>query len=736
MTFPLILKQVLIIFDNRVASISQYISLFIICFISSPIALNIGDFFLIPILISLYFLYVTILHLNKLFCNFKKIIIIFSIIILSNLFWIIPLGYSYKEVYGMGFVYASNFTNSLFDAPILKGFTLNEYYWFRMGTSSGSLYYPYSQWYALLSEVIIVSFLIFICFRLASTKIKREYLGKAGFFLFIFIIGVFLSKGTASPIGQIYSFLLRNSKYFGIYRASDLKFPYIVVIGLSYIISLALYGIEKGKSFKIKSKLKINYGIIVFIYFSICVVILGLPFINGSVIPDRQKDLSSIKITVPSYWQKYASTVSSDKLLGRILLFPKNFASEDNYFWGYSGTWFTDNLINQSSIGYKQSSGNSIQERNFDLDKIIYDFYEKNNKSAFLKSLSLFNIKSVLQRNDLDMSYGVSVDTIKNILRVYDKNKVIKFLSENLFNEKQFGQLISFKVPDKYLLPKFYIPNYIFFAKDRNLNTLESIISKDTFNVASAIYVNDKNNKILSNSLMTNNNNTIIEFKEVNPTKFRLIMHNVKGLTPLVFSESYSNQWKIYIENNNQTASGNIDIREIKSLYKITDQYSYQIDLNSLKDYVSRNLITTLGDYKEKKDELVIFDGLKQKVKSSGKYNIDFVSKNYYGTIQNNNLQNGFLWETWFNFQSANRQINKTHGEINGYANLWLIDPHKICSDKGLCAKNKDGSYDIQIIVDYYPQGFIYIGLILSILVSIGGVFYLVYKKVYDKKIL
>jgi hypothetical protein len=100
------------------------------------------------------------------------------------------------------------------------------------------------------------------------------------------------------------------------------------------------------------------------------------------------------------------------------------------------------------------------------------------------------------------------------------------------------------------------------------------------------------------------------------------------------------------------------------------------------------------------------------------KYNVDFISKNYQGTIQNDNLPNGNFRETWFK-----KPLSKeNHLMANGYANSWIIDTNKVCeaqseklpSDNSFCTKNSDGSYDFEIVVEFWPQRLYYLGLIIS----------------------
>ena len=128
------------------------------------------------------------------------------------------------------------------------------------------------------------------------------------------------------------------------------------------------------------------------------------------------------------------------------------------------------------------------------------------------------------------------------------------------------------------------------------------------------------------------------------------------------------------------------------------------------------------------------------------KYNIDFISKNFQGTIQNNNLPKGKFYETWlagklgeknngitqkiFSLVQNNsiKQLpEENHLTANGYANSWLIETDKICSQTDFCVKNPDGTYDFELVVEFWSQRLFYIGLFVSGITLFGCLGYLMY---------
>jgi hypothetical protein len=91
-------------------------------------------------------------------------------------------------------------------------------------------------------------------------------------------------------------------------------------------------------------------------------------------------------------------------------------------------------------------------------------------------------------------------------------------------------------------------------------------------------------------------------------------------------------------------------------------------------------------------------------------YSIDFISRDFQGTIQNDNLPNGVFYETWL---EEPVDSNRNHLMANGYANSWIIDPVAVYKD-GNGKRNPNGSYDFELIIEFWPQRLFYIGAIIS----------------------
>jgi hypothetical protein len=187
--------------------------------------------------------------------------------------------------------------------------------------------------------------------------------------------------------------------------------------------------------------------------------------------------------------------------------------------------------------------------------------------------------------------------------------------------------------------------------------------------------------------------------------------------------------------------------------------------------------VSTLGDIGNKEIKHMKYENGKEKLDYVEKYKIDFVSKNFQDTIQNDNLPSGPFYETWLAKKvhrppSTDRSLQSTvyhllslnnnsyqlpddnHLMVNGYANSWIIDPKEICSSNiqpqtsnisplasnsksltsNFCTINPDGSYDFEMLVEFWPQRLFYIGLFISGLTLLGCLSYLGYTYIRTKK--
>jgi len=258
------------------------------------------------------------------------------------------------------------------------------------------------------------------------------------------------------------------------------------------------------------------------------------------------------------------------------------------------------------------------------------------------------------------------------------------------------------------------------FFENQNVGKADKLESLSSYNTESF------NNK---------NKLPILEFEKINLTKYRIRVHSATGEFPLVFSESFHDGWKNYLVKSSKVHKVESSLNE----YKIIDGNSDdQASREELADFIQKGWVTDLGSTKEReiKHQKSNEEKQKEELDYIEKYKIDFISKNFQDTIQNDNLPKGNIFETWFK-----KPINdENHLMVNGYANAWIVDTSAICdkqqatSDKSFCVQNEDGSYDFEMVVEFWPQRLFYVGAFISLATLLACISYLGYDYFRRKK--
>lgn len=192
-----------------------------------------------------------------------------------------------------------------------------------------------------------------------------------------------------------------------------------------------------------------------------------------------------------------------------------------------------------------------------------------------------------------------------------------------------------------------------------------------------------------------------VEYRRINPTKYRIRLHRARGDTPLVFGEGYSHGWRIY-PIAYQAREKMVPI--VKEYVAALGNERYQADTVEEKEFAVRGWISETG--KEN-------------------HGVRFISKRYLGAIQNDNLPDGPLTETW----NLSPFSEERHIKVNGYANGWLIDVAQLCSDQQVCHQNDDGSFEVELVMEFWPQQVFYFGLAITGLTLLFSVAFLLWPR-------
>jgi len=660
----------------------------------------------------------------------KKLYTLFLIIFcLFNLWWVIrPLSFFESSAYISANSPANNDILKIIeykDMSFLNIFRLQGFW-----ATNYPEYFPYGSYY-FTNPLIIISSIAIFGLPLFLLLFKKERKNQMALVLILFLcIFIFVTKGVHFPFNQIYQWLIDNS-VFRMFRSPE-KFYFLVVLSLTIIL-----GIFQIKCYKYKKLL----GSILSIILLASILINAYPFLFNKIIPNNNVFNSMTIITsdinasffkkyysIPETYLKGSNKINSYRLDGKNLIFPDNpnnvFSSWTVYNWSAIGLDPLWNLLGSSPYLILNNNGNSMGINPISSEFLIsyYDEYESNFYAYFLKIgnyLSIVNSKYIIFRldNNHEDVYKNKISK-KQIFDELNTNKNIELITS-------FGSFYIYELNSSFFLPHFYTPQNIILS-NQSTEALPEIVSQDNYQIRSAIYFTNQTSNI-NKSILTNlsskiDNTPILEFKKINPTKYRVFVHNATQEFPLVFSESFHNGWKAYqVDYTKDNLNTNL-----LNNYKILDgNEGDQATKEEINQFIEQDLITSLGYGEERIIKHMKWEDNKEKLDYEENYTIDFISKNFQGTIQNDNLPKGHFYETWLQKPIVNES---NHLIANGYANSWIINITEICeTTPNKCIKNSDGSYDLELIIEFWPQRLFYLGLFISGTTFLCCIGYLIY---------
>lgn len=717
-TFFFFILSVYLFFRYHLEKKPVYLILFqlvvMIMFMDFHMALLAMVFILSYLFIEFFYEWIYRKKINKnLFYEIFKIITLF---LLFNSYWIITNINSFFNSNGSIFVSYDNanstdgYLNAIFKLTS-PSFNL---ILSQIKNLSSSLFYSFDTVGSFIMLGLFIAGIFFI------QKEEKERIKRTLSIMFVqFIIFISLSLGQKNPLG-IFNFLWEYVPFFKIFRNFE-KFNRLIIPIFIIIISYSLIKIFTAKK---------NYGKV---FTGIVLVVMLIKF--TPYFYDFKKYLP---YKIPDYYYDFYKFTKIDKLQGKVQVLPiiTNYVgftwSNQDYDMQEPITYFTDKSISVNGATYNPNSEELTNE------KISQLFSEGNQKNLF--GLTSFrNIKYFVIRNDLQK-------------RSLDKNKVDmeKFSAAASQNDelkliRKFGQLDLYSADDAHFLPHFYVPKKIITSR-RSTEELARIFSGDSYDTFSAVFFSkqDDNKKTPLDTLnYQKSSNLSLEFKEINPTKYRIKIHRASGTFPLIFSESFHEGWKTYLAKPSQKVRSKKKEVSLSS-YKILDgNKEDQATEEELISFIKNGRITTLGNGKEKEIIHKKRENIKERKNYVEKYKIGFISRDICGTLQNDNLPDGNIFETWLAKSSKNKEersgdlfnLNKdvvelseeNHLMANGYANSWVINPKDLCDRGNSCIKNPDGTYDFEMIVEFWPQRLFYVGLAVSALTLLGCITYLGY---------
>lgn len=539
--------------------------------------------------------------------------------------------------------------------------------------------YNFLSFYYHLPYVYIFLFIPFfiIFYWLISKKYKNHVNKVIYFLLFVLILLIMLLKGVTPPFKNILIYCFDYLPFCSVFKTAPEKFGVFFV----FLFSLLLFYI-----------LKTLKNSPIFFAFMLYVAIVSVPFFTGNFIPDNK--IADNKYSTPKFIEKPAfrqfwHDMKLKYLDARILSLPSylNYAvmihlHGQKYFLGIDPI-----LMNIPQPFIADYSSNNYIDLFLKLDS---PYHQKMLGSASIRYIVL----------DKDQTSWIGKLTDQSLSEV-----------ENILNHKypllaDYGDIRVYANPD--FLPHLYIPS-VLIRSSLAIEKLSQITNSSSFDLKSAIFNKSENIPLLFANKKSNQidigNTPQVEFKKINSTKYRVIIHNAKTPFPLVFSELYHDQWMLYLKKINHPQ---VTLDSVPKTYQILpSNIEDQPTKEEVNQFIKQGFLSRTGS--------------------------QFISKNFNGTIQNNNLGNGEVYETWL-FNEALMVPKNMHFLVNDNANSWIIDPQKLCSNSNFCLPEPNGTYTLEFVIEFWPQRFFYITVGITVFVLITTAFLFIFLRGFQKK--
>lgn len=348
-------------------------------------------------------------------------------------------------------------------------------------------------------------------------------------------------------------------------------------------------------------------------------------------------------------------------------------------FAGYSpiqgSISFTDR-----GLGYLEDYARIIKNN---LDRNLVDVLKLTNVVYFVvrKNTTRFEVKPVLE--------SLSSLAKKGNLDIYFENDKV-----SVFKSRDF-------------LPQVYVPQQILF--DEKTDSLKKITHDLRLDSNPALFFTEQNKdkkKLLQNIRelpLSLNRSQTIEFKKINPIKYRIIAHKVRKNFVLILNELYHPAWKIYlIDGQNKKEYNQSDIQILNNQYIMFERNEDdQATSEETQSYLRSSYLSEIGN--------------------------NFISKRRNRVVQNDNLNDGKFYETFF----IKNITQNNHLVANAYANSWYIETEPLCK-LGACKKNADGTYEMEFVIEFWPQRTLFIGSFISMVTLLSCLGYIFFQRKTD----
>ena len=277
----------------------------------------------------------------------------------------------------------------------------------------------------------------------------------------LFILSIYLIKGSSDPAGSIFSFFFNRFTILQVFRNPFEKFGFITLLSSAPLVA---FGASKLELLLKNVKYRYFYNLLLVIVS----IFYAYPFLTGLVFSSTDlvgKDLRYYYVKVPDYYRDVSNFFNNQHGDFRFISSP--IGGEGNtYDWEftYSGIDATNSLIGGSNISFNTA----IPLFNGVVNNLIK--YQLNR--GFLNFFPYTNSRFLLWRGDIDYKERrmANPDSVLSILYKWENEGVLK----KVFNAEK---LIVFEIDDKYFWPKIYSTRNLYISDVSDITKISKYIN-------------------------------------------------------------------------------------------------------------------------------------------------------------------------------------------------------------------------------------------------------------------
>lgn len=299
----------------------------------------------------------------------------------------------------------------------------------------------YSHPLSLLLQWSVIIFVLFVAIRKRNDVAVR-------FLLLLFVISIFLSKGTSEPMGGLFYLAFKNISLLEFFRNPFEKLGLLIPLSLSPLFGLAVNEAE----LLVEGSKKILRTLVRTFFIFYLFVFMGFPFFTGLVFtsynPPANNPKIGYQVKVPEYYREADNWLSSVPDDFRFMSLP--IGGEGIFYnWekGYAGVEESAVLFSKPSFSYGTTTP-YYQDIISSLERLFMEHVD------FYKVARLLNIKYLLFRPDFDFRLSNMRDpaTLEKLLeeRVNTSEAKLAFI-------RNFSPLKFYEFSTETMLSKFFV---------------------------------------------------------------------------------------------------------------------------------------------------------------------------------------------------------------------------------------------------------------------------------------